>query len=264
LLIAEGHQVTGLTRKASEAERLRAMGAAAAIADVYDLATLTSVVRVAAPEAVIHQLTDLGAGNFAANRTIREVGTRDLVDAALAAGVRRIVAQSIAWAYEPGDQPATEQTPLDLGADESRSGGVRGVAMLEDAVREIPEWVVLRYGLFYGLTTWYSGDGLMAEQARAGELVADADITSFVHVQDAAAAAVAALEWPSGPVNICDDEPAPGTEWLPVFCASVGAPPPRQADDRHGWARGADNRLARKHLDWTPSRLSWRDGFTMA
>ena len=83
-------------------------------------------------------------------------------------------------------------------------------------MREAPEWVVLRYGLLYGAGTWYAPDGLRAEQARAGKLTADADISSFVHVDDAATAAVAALEWPSGAVNVCDDDPAPGWEWVPA------------------------------------------------
>jgi nucleoside-diphosphate-sugar epimerase len=139
-------------------------------------------------------------------------------------------------------------------------------------VRELGEWVVLRYGLLYGPGTWYAADGMLADRARAGELTADADVSSFVHVDDAASAAVAALTWPSGAVNVCDDEPATGRQWLPAFCASVGAPVPPDAAGtvtpgtggaavRHGWARGADNRHARKQLGWTPSRPSWRDGF---
>jgi nucleoside-diphosphate-sugar epimerase len=133
-------------------------------------------------------------------------------------------------------------------------------------VGELSEWVVLRYGLLYGPGTWYAADGMMADRARAGELTADADVSSFVHVDDAAAAAVAALSWPTGAVNVCDDDPAAGYEWVPVFCASVGAPPPASdtavAVERHGWARGASNRHARRDLGWNPSRRSWRDGFS--
>ncbi|GAB3896203.1 hypothetical protein GCM10029964_077220 [Kibdelosporangium lantanae] len=89
--------------------------------------------------------------------------------------------------------------------------------------------MVLRYGLFYGPTTWYASDGLMAEQARANALVASRDVSSFVHVDDAADAAVHALTWPSGIVNVCDDEPAAGVDWIPAFCAAVGAPRRRPA-----------------------------------
>ncbi|HEY2695185.1 MAG TPA: hypothetical protein VGJ45_06940 [Pseudonocardiaceae bacterium] len=140
-----------------------------------------------------------------------------------------------------------------MAAPEPRAISVRGVADLEKAVRELPEWVILRYGLLYGPTTRYSPDGLVARRALASELTADADLTSFLHVDDAVTAAVAALDWPSGAVNVCDDEPAPGTDWLPAFCAGLGAPEPvRSGAARHGWARGADNGYARTTLDWTP------------
>lgn len=262
LLIARGHQVTALTRTTEGGSSLLAAGALPVLADVYDADALTRAVRVAAPDAVMHQLTALSDGDFAANTRIRKIGTRNLVGAALEAGVGRIIAQSIAWMYEPGDKPADESVPLDLAAPEPRSRSLEGVVSLEAAVREIPEWVVLRYGLLYGRGTWYAPDALMAAEAHAGKLVADHDISSFVHVDDAAEAAVRALDWPSGTVNICDDEPAPGTEWLPAFCHAVGAPPPeRVSAERNGWARGADNGHARVDLRWTPATPSWRDGF---
>lgn len=262
LLVAAGHHVTALTRRPERAPALRAAGAHPAVVDVRDAAALTAVVRDAAPEVVVHQLTDLAAADLAANAEIRVTGTRHLVDAALAAGARRIVAQSICWAYAPGDAPAPEDTPLDLDAPEPRAGTVRGVAALEAAVREAPEWVVLRYGMFYGPGTWFAPDGLRAADARAGRLVADGDVTSFLHVDDAAAAAVAALGWPSGAVNVCDDEPAAARDWVPVFCAAVGAPaPPVSQAPRRPWARGADSRHARGVLGWAPQVRSWRAGF---
>ncbi|MFI5756704.1 NAD-dependent epimerase/dehydratase family protein [Streptomyces sp. NPDC051569] len=264
LLLAEGHQVTALTRRTTDAEGLRSLGAEPAVADAYDAESLTRALRNAAPEVVIHQLTDLGGASAEANAHMRRTGTRNLTDAAVEAGVRRIVAQSVAWAYQGGDIPATEPTPLDLEADLPRATTVRGVAALEATVREAPEWVVLRYGVLYGPGTWYAPGGLMAERALAGELATDGDICSFLRVEDAAAAALAALDWPSGPVNICDDEPATGHAWIPVFCAAVGAPaPPRSpGPERHDWARGADNRYAREELGWSPRHRSWRDGFT--
>jgi len=261
LLVAGGYHVTALTRREQEAAWLHANGAEAVVGDVYDAAALAEVVRTAAPEVVVHQLTELSGGKADPNAAVRRAGTRNLVDAALAAGVRQLVAQSIAFAYEPGPGPATEATPLDLDADPPRSTSVRGVAALEDAVREPPEWVILRYGLLYGPGTWYAPDGSMAAKARTGDLVADADVTSFVHADDAALAAVQALEWPSGVVNICDDEPATGHEWVPAFCQAVGAPAPSTSPSRHDWARGADNHYARKHLDWEPRYPTWRDGF---
>lgn len=266
LLINQGHRVTGSTRRAEAAAEVRAQGADATVVDIYDADALVQAVQAAAPDVVMHLATDLDGGSGEAGATMRRTGTRNLVDAALAAGARRIVAQSVTWAYRGGDDPATEQTPLDLDADEPRLAAVQGVAALEEMVRELPEWVVLRYGELYGPGTRYTAWGLMAERAYAGELVADADISSFVHVDDAAAAAVAALAWPPGAVNVCDDEPASGHEWVPVFCQSVNAPAPRQATgtDRHGWARGADNHHARVHLGWTPRYRSWRQGITAA
>lgn len=265
LLLADGHHVTALTRRPDRAGALRAAGAEPVVADVYDAAALTATVRNAAPDVVMHQLTDLSAYDLAANANVRRVGTRNLVDAALAARVRRVVAQSIAFAYAGGSAPAVEETPLDLDAPEPRRTTVRSVADLEEAVQKAPEWVVLRYGLFYGPGTWYAPDGLQTEAARAGRLVGNADITSFVHVDDAVSAAVAALRWPSGPVNVCDDEPAAGFDWVPAFCMAVGAPaPPVDRDSqRHAWARGADNRHAREHLAWTPQYRSWRTGFAL-
>jgi nucleoside-diphosphate-sugar epimerase len=264
LLVGRGHHVIALTRRPDRVPALRAAGVHPAVVDVRDAAALAATIRDAAPEVVVHQLTDLGAADLAANAELRMSGTRHLVDAALAAGARRIVAQSIAWAYAGGDGPADEETPLDLDAPEPRATSVRGVAALEAAVREAPEWVALRYGMFYGPDTWFAPDGLRAADARDGRLVADGDVTSFLHVDDAAAAAVAALGWPSGAVNVCDDEPAAARDWAPAFCASVGAaPPPVSEAPRRAWARGADNRRAREQLGWTPQHRSWRRGFAL-
>ncbi|GAA4562586.1 NAD-dependent epimerase/dehydratase family protein [Planotetraspora kaengkrachanensis] len=263
LLVEEGHEVTALTRRPDRAAALRASGAEPVVADALDPASLAAAVREAAPDIVMHQLTDLATGDFAANAALRRQGTRNLVDASLAAGVRRMVAQSIAWIYEAGDEPADETAPLDLAAPGERGTRVAGAAALESAVQEMPEWIVLRYGEFYGPGTWYAPDGLVADMARAGRLAAKDDVVSFVHADDAATAAVLALTWPADcAVNVCDDEPAPGREWVPAFCAAVGALPPPPADaGRQGWARGADNHFARKHLGWAPRYPSWRDGF---
>ncbi|MEO3886464.1 NAD(P)-dependent oxidoreductase [Nonomuraea sp. B5E05] len=257
-LLAAGHRVTALTR----GRRPVPDGAAAVRGDVRDAQGLALAVREAAPDVIMHQLTDLSGGDPAANADLRKVGTRNMVDAALAAGVRRIVAQSIAWMYEPGDAPAVEQTPLDADAEGLRRVSVDGVVALEDTVRELPEWVVLRYGLLYGPGTFYEPGGSMAGQVRQGALAAGRDVSSFVETGDAATAAVQALDWPTGAVNICDDQPAPAADWVPAFCRAVGAPPPPRPDaPRNPAARGADNHYARKHLGWAPAYPSWRDGF---
>lgn len=256
LLVADGHEVTALSR------RSQVPGVTTVRGDVYDAAGLREVVAAARPDVVMHQLTDLTSRDFAANIRIRREGTRNLVDAALAAGVRRVISQSVAWAYEAGSTPATESTPLDLqAADDSRHHMVEAVATLEGITAEAPEWVVLRYGMLYGPDTWYTKGALMADLATAGQLPANPDVTSFLHVDDAAPAAAAALAWPSGPVNIVDDDPAPATTWLPAFAKSVEAPVPARTDDpRTPWARGATNTHART-LGWSPTHPTWRTGF---
>ncbi|MER6142180.1 NAD(P)-dependent oxidoreductase [Streptomyces sparsogenes] len=273
LLVAAGHEVTGGTRTPEGAERLRAQGASAVRVDVFDADSVHRAVADAAPEAVVHQLTALTNGDRAENGRIRREGTRHLVDAAKRAGVSRIVAQSISWAYEPGDTPADESTPLDGAAE--RAGLVGSLRALEEAAAEIETHVVLRYGTFYGPGTWYARGGpveaaLRGEQAAGdpvaallGPVVAGDAVSSFIHVEDAARAAVAALEWPSGTVNIVDDEPAPARAWLPEFAAAVGAPAPAPAASggREGWERGADNTLARRRLGWRPLHPTWRTGF---
>jgi nucleoside-diphosphate-sugar epimerase len=254
-LVALGYRVTAVSRDPGRLAQLEAAGATPVVADVLDADAIAAVLRDVGPDTVMHQLTDLRDGSLAANAHLREVGTRNLVDAARAAGVRRMVAQSIAWAYTAGDTPATEDTPL--------RSDMPGVPQLEAAVRQLPEWVVLRYGLLYGPDTWYAPGALMARRAHAGELADDEDVTSFVHVDDAAAAALEALTWPTGATNVCDDEPAPGRSWMPTFCRAVGAPPPRASHvsrARTAWARGADNHRARA-LGWSPRYPTWRDGF---
>jgi len=209
------------------------------------------------------QLTDLAAGSRAANAHLRIHATRNLVDAALAVGTERIVIQSIAWCYEPGDIPAGEAVALDLASlDPTRRETVDAVTAMERCAAELEHCVVLRNGTLYGPDTWYAPTGLMADSARAGGIAPGPDVTSFVQIDDAAAAAVAAVGWPSGAVNVVDDEPAAASVWLPEFCAAVGAPSPALGVDAEAqpWARGALNGLARSR-GWTPRFASWRQGF---
>jgi nucleoside-diphosphate-sugar epimerase len=261
LLVASGHEVIGTTRTANNRELLQKLGATPVTVDAFDRSGLASAVREAHPEVIIQQLTDLRAGSSATTARMRREGTRNLVDAAQAAGVRQFIAQSISWVAAPGDGPADETAPLDLKAPEPRRTMVEGVATLEGAVAEMEHGVVLRYGALYGLGTWYAPDGSIAQQVRRGELTADEGITSFVHVEDAARAALLALEWPPGIVNIADDEPAAGTVWLPVYAALLGAPTPPTAAGQPRGARGETNRKAHQLLHWQPIYRSWREGF---
>lgn len=260
LLVAAGHEVTGFTRHAANAALLEEQGAKAAVLDVFDREAVFAAIREAGPEAIIHQLTSLGERDFAANSRIRTVGTRHLVDAAMAAGVRRMIAQSISWAYAPGEGPAYEEEPLDLHAPTPRSGTIQGVHALETAVLEMPEAVILRYGLFYGRGTWYAKDGFMAAEVRRGALPATDGVSSFIHVDDAARAALLALDWQPGAVNVVDDRPAPGSEWLPHYASLLGAPAPERMPGAARGERGASNVKA-KRLGWQPRFADWHEGF---
>ncbi|MFJ4342337.1 NAD-dependent epimerase/dehydratase family protein [Streptomyces sp. NPDC088915] len=254
-LEAAGHEVVGISRRGPRP------------VDVLDAEAVRRAVAGVAPDAVVHQLTDLGGADGAANDRVRVEGTRNLVDAAREAGVGRIVAQSISWAHAPGDAPADESVPLDPAEELPRARVVAGVRALESAVAELPEAVVLRYGILYGPGTWYAPGGAVAAALAGdpgarflGSTAADGSVSSFVHVGDAAEAAVRALEWPPGAYNVVDDEPAPGHAWLPVLAEALGVPAPGRTEGRVPWARGAANARARA-LGWAPARPSWRTGF---
>ncbi|WP_433887432.1 NAD-dependent epimerase/dehydratase family protein [Streptomyces sp. CA-111067] len=260
LLVRQGHDVVVGTRRPDHLPALRDAGADGAVMDVFDAESVAAAVAGASPEVVVHQLTSLAGGDPAANARIRAEGTRNLVGAAKRAGVRRIVAQSISWAYEPGPGPAAEDTPLDIGAPAPRSVTVGGVRALESAVAEIDEYVILRYGTFYGPGTWYAPGGFVAGALAKGTVAANDAVSSFVHVEDAAAAVPLALGWPSGAVNIVDDEPAPAHLWVPVLAGVLGAPAPARSEGGAAWERGAANAKARS-LGWLPGHPTWRTGF---
>ncbi len=169
LLLASGHDVIGMTRSATKAEALRAAGVEPVVVDVFDASPLSRAVMAARPEIVIHELTDLPPGldpgrmaeATARNARIRSEGTSNLVAAALEAGARRIVAQSIAWIYAPGREPHSEDDPLDSRAEGARAITVRGVATLERLTLSSPalEGIVLRYGHLYGPGTGAGASG---------------------------------------------------------------------------------------------------------
>ena len=160
LLLSRGHRVVGMTRSQERAGVLADMGALPVICDVFDASTLRTVLQDVRPDVVVHQLTDLPRGLDASrmeegirrNARIRTEGTENLVAAAAACGASHVVAQSIAWAYAPGPQPHTEESPLDEGARGLRGVSVGGVIALERAVLHTPRLrgTVLRYGQLYG------------------------------------------------------------------------------------------------------------------
>ncbi|MFY9600068.1 MAG: NAD(P)-dependent oxidoreductase [Pseudolabrys sp.] len=162
LLRAVGHTVVGTTRSVEKCDALRALGAEPVMVDVFDADALARAVRAAAPQAIIHQLTDLAFApgtpqyeeGLARNARLRIEGTRNLVAAARAANVKRMVAQSVAFAYAPGEGARIESDPLNLGAEGSARRSAEAVVALEQAVLGLPEGIVLRYGFFYGPGTW--------------------------------------------------------------------------------------------------------------
>lgn len=261
LLVQEGHEVFGMTHNEASISAVQGMGAIPMVADALDRDAVVAALRQVQPEIVIHQLTSLSKFNFEDNSRMRIEGTRNLVDASQAVGVKRMIAQSISWTYKPGEQPATEEIALDHEAPMPRKMTVDGVLALEEAVAEMPEYVILRYGMLYGPGTWYDLNGTVAEKVQRQEMKATEGVCSFLHVDDAARAALAALEWPSGPVNVVDDEPAPGTVWLPAYALAIGAPEPEvQAGSNRG-ERGASNAKARQKYGWEPIYPTWREGF---
>jgi nucleoside-diphosphate-sugar epimerase len=205
LLVKSGHQVTGTTRSADKAGAIGAMGAEPVVVDVFDAAALTRAVAAAKPDAVIHQLTDLafapGTPQYeealARNARIRIEGTPNLAAAARAAGVRRFIAQSIAFIYPPGPGARVETDPM-APAEGAMARTIPAVKALEAAALAMPEGIVLRYGYFYGPGTW-SADG---PARRPG-----------LHIDAAAQAAANALtRGEPGIYNIAEDDPTLSSE----------------------------------------------------
>ncbi|HEY2162492.1 MAG TPA: NAD(P)-dependent oxidoreductase [Gemmatimonadaceae bacterium] len=259
-LAKAGHEVIGMSNDQSTSGLLRTLGAAPVVVDVFDRTELTTVVRREKPDAVIDELTSLGKGDYAATVRVREEGTRNLVDAATAAGVERFVAQSYCL-YAPGSGLAGEDDPLDVSSD-AYAGSIAGIIALERTVNAVAKGVILRYGTLYGPGTWYAPGGQVAGQLGRGEFVATDDVTSFIHVDDAAQAAVLALDWPKGTFNIVDDDPAPASVWAPFLATLVGAPPPRTTTSTPTTRRrGVSNAKARGEVAWRPIHPSWRDAF---
>jgi 2-alkyl-3-oxoalkanoate reductase len=258
------------------------------VVDALDRDALLAAMEEAAPEAVVHQLTALpqrmnfrSGELYTGTNRLRTEGTRNLLDGALAARARRFVSQSIAFAYRnDGERVKTEDDPILTDAPEPFGSGVRALHEMESAVvgAEGIEGLVLRYGFFYGPGTHYGDDGYMLEDVRRRRLpiVGKGEGTfSFIHVEDAADATLAAIERGApGIYNVTDDEPARLSEWVPVLAAAAGAKRPlrvpvwmaklvagKQVATWSNELRGASNEKAKRELGWTPAHPSWRTGF---
>jgi nucleoside-diphosphate-sugar epimerase len=252
-LLEHGHDIVATSRRRDNVRFLEGLGAHGVAVDAYDSPHLTAVVRDAAPDLIINQLTDLSDFDLEANARLRRAGTANLVAAARVAGVDRIIAQSISWAYESGATVAMESDPLVPDT---------AVAVMERNLLQMPRATILRYGRFYGPGTWYAADGRIANAATAGLLQATPAIASFLHIDDAVAATVESLGWPDGTYNIVDDEPAPASVWAPVFARGIGAPLPRAVSLPAHEVRGraVSNGKARR-AGWIPLHPTWRNSF---
>jgi nucleoside-diphosphate-sugar epimerase len=284
-LVERGHEVVGTFRSAGNAERLRGLGAEPVMLDLLDASAVRRAVLDAEPDAIVHQATALANlrdfknfdRSFAQTNRLRIEGTDALLAAAREAGVGRFVAQSFASArYErTGGWVKSEDDPLDPNPVPAMRETNAAMRYLDETVTKAGG-VALRYGGFYGA----SNDGLVEPvRRRLFPIVGDGGgYSSFIHLDDAAAATVLALEdYRPGIYNVVDDEPAPAREWLPVLADVLGAGPPRRVPR---WlarlfageaavmmgtqSRGASNAKAKRELGWEPRHPSWRQGFVAA
>jgi nucleoside-diphosphate-sugar epimerase len=290
LLVRAGHSVTATTRSADKAAALREAGAVPVVLDALDAAAVRRAVLEVQPEVVVHQLTAIPARldlrkfdrDFAATNRLRRDGTDHLLAAARAARARRFVAQSFAgWPYaREGGPIKTEEDRIDPSPPVALRDTLAAIRHLEAAVLGVADLagLVLRYGGFYGPGTSLGRDGTMTADVRRRRVPvigSGAGVWSFVHIDDAAAATLAAIErGEAGVYNIVDDEPAAVAQWLPALAAALDAKPPRHLPTwlarlvagEHAVTlmtevRGASNAKAKRVLGWQPAHASWRTGF---
>ena len=289
-LVANGHEVTGTTRTIAKADVVRQLGAKPAVADALDGDQVAEAVARAEPDVIVHELTALSDSldlrhfdrTFALTNRLRTEGTDHLLAAGRAVGVRRFVVQSFAgWPFaRVGGPVKTETDPLDPNPPKAVRETIAAIRYLEDAVTSLSwtEGVVLRYGGFYGPGTsfWPGGEQFEAIRERKFPVVGNgAGVLSLIHIEDAAAATVAAIErGRPGIYNVVDDDPEPFRTALPGIAEAIGASPPRHVPRWLGRlvagqvaavmmteVRGASNAKARRELGWRPRYPSWREGF---
>jgi nucleoside-diphosphate-sugar epimerase len=285
-LVAAGHQVAATTRSDAKAAILHSLGVSPVVVDALDEPALHRAVVDFRPDAVMNQLTDLPqrynprklGPYYERTSRLRVESTRTLLAAAKEVGARRFIYQSIAFMYATaGPAVLSEDAPLALDAPEPFGATVRATAEGERLALSADSvtGVALRYGQLYGPGTYFGPDGDFARQARQRMLpIVGGGGGVFSFVDDAAGAAVAALNHGDGVYNIVDDDPALTREWIPAFCSELGAPKPMHvpgtlvalmagsfaaATLQEG--RGASNAKAKRELGWSPTHPSWRAGF---
>src|SRR5215208_7095328 len=287
-----GHDVVGTTRSKERAETIRKFGGEPVVVDARDTEALRRVVIEARPEVVINQLTNLpqrldykrAKETFGPTTELRGRVGPALAGAAAEAGARRLIAQSVCFLYaSTGKRAHSEGDPLiELPPEMPAAQGVIALEALERSTVETPglEGVVLRYGFFYGPGSAYAADGAWAEDVRRRRFPIvgkGTGIFSYIHMDDAVSATIAALDRGSGIYNVCDDDPATLSEWLPAYAEALGAERPRrvpvwlarlvagkQAAGMSTTLEGASNEKAKRALGWQPKYSSWRQGFREA
>ena len=285
LLKRDGHEVGALVRSSRSHESLVASGVTSHVADALDPLAVQTVVDRFEPDAIINQLTAIPQNinlarfdrDFAQTNRLRTIGTDNLIAAAKKARVKRFVAQGFAGSpYErTGHSVKTEEDSFDLNPPQQFRTSFRALRYLEDSVlQHFPQdGVVLRYGWFYGPGTALSRNGPMVQAVRKRMLpivAGGTGVWSFLHVEDAAHAAVAALHGEAGIYNIADDEPALVRDWISLLAKLVHAGAPfrvpawiaRLLIGEHGVAmmqsnRGISNAKAKQRLGWGPRFPSW-------
>ena len=271
---------------------IRELGAEPVVVDALATDALRRAVVEARPEVVINQLTSLpqkldykrAEEMFGPTTELRGKVGPALAGIAAGAGAKRLIVQSVCFFYASTGKPVhAEADPLmDLPPELPQAQGAIALKALERSTVETPglDGVVLRYGFFYGPNSAYAADGAWAEDVRRRRLPIvgkGTGIFSFIHMDDAVSATIAALEHGSGIYNVCDDDPARMSEWLPAYAEALGAKPPRrvpvwlaslvagkQAAGMATALEGASNEKAKRELSWQPRFPSWRQGFREA
>lgn len=287
-LVANGHEVVATTRGSRKFGELRALGADPVALDGLDAAAVGEAVSQAEPDVIVHQMSALAGGNdlkkfdrwFHTTNELRTAGTKHLLAAADAVGVKKFVAQSYTGWTNPrvGGPVKTENDPLDPDPARWQRETIEAIRFVESVVPTARlEGIVLRYGNFYGPGASEELVGLVKK--RKMPMIGDgAGVWSWIHLDDAAGATVAAVErGDAGIYNVVDDEPAPVSEWLPYLAECVGAKRPVRVPTWVGriaagettvqWmteARGASNSKAKRELGWHPAWATWRTGFRHA
>jgi nucleoside-diphosphate-sugar epimerase len=292
MLVAQGHEVTGMTRTPAKRALIEGLGGRSVVADGLDPEAVAQAVAQAEPEVVVNELTSIDPTKFSRNldamfsvtNRLRTEGTDHLLTAARAVGARRFIVQSFAgWPYaRTGGPVKTEDDPLQTSAPKSVRQSLAGLRHSEEAVTgaEGIEGLALRYGGFYGPGTSIAlnPDGEQVTMLRKGRLPVIGDgggIWSMLHIADAASATAAAVErGPAGIYNVADDEPAPVGAILDELASVLGIKSPRRIPRWVGRliagegmtllmteVRGASNDKAKRELGWQPRYPSWRLGF---